>query len=231
MEWFRSIYTVVLAIALPMLVSCETSTSIPPQSSTTPTTGGSPATQSATSPSPTVGASTPVTPASEAELWSQLRQGKGYIILFRHALAPGTGDPANFRLDDCSTQRNLSAEGRQQAVEMGEVLRKQNIAVSNVLSSQWCRCLETARLMNVGRVEPFPVLNSFFQNRNAEGSQTEQLRQFILENRDTMGVTIMVTHQVNITAISNIVPQSGAAVVMRASTPNQVEFLGQLNPL
>lgn len=166
--------------------------------------------------------------ASEAAIWSQLRQGTGYVVLFRHALAPGTGDPANFRLDDCSTQRNLSAAGRQQAIRIGEGLRQQGIVISRVLSSQWCRCLETAQLMDVGRVEPFPLLNSFFQDRSTEGSQTQQLRQFILENRDATGITIMVTHQVNITSISGIVPQSGAAVVLQASTPEQIEVIGQL---
>lgn len=166
---------------------------------------------------------------SKASLWSQLRQGKGYVILFRHALAPGTGDPPNFRLGDCSTQRNLSDEGRQQAIRMGEILRQQKIPVSRVLSSQWCRCLETARLMQVGKVEPFPALNSFFQDRSTERTQTEQLRQFILNNRDRAGVTIMVTHQVNITALSNIVPDSGAAIVLRATAPDQVTLVGQFD--
>jgi phosphohistidine phosphatase SixA len=167
---------------------------------------------------------------TQAEIWSQLRQGKGYVILFRHALAPGTGDPPNFRLEDCSTQRNLSDEGRQQAARIGETLRQQNIKVSRVLSSQWCRCLETARLMNVGQVEAFPVLNSFFQDRSTERSQTEQLRRFILKNYDNSGVTVMVTHQVNITAISDIVPQSGSAVILRAIAPDQITFVGQLSP-
>ncbi|MBF2046120.1 MAG: histidine phosphatase family protein [Elainella sp. C42_A2020_010] len=177
-------------------------------------------------------ASSPPSPSpttSEAILWNQLRQGKGYVLLFRHALAPGTGDPANFRLDDCSTQRNLSTEGQQQAIRIGEILRQQNIPVSRVLSSQWCRCLETAKLMNVGEVEPFPILNSFFQDRRTEQTQTEQLRQFILENRDNAGVIVMVTHQVNITAISTIVPQSGSAIVMRAISPEQIELIGQLD--
>ncbi len=167
---------------------------------------------------------------TKAEIWSQMQQGKGYVILFRHALAPGTGDPPNFRLEDCSTQRNLSDEGRRQAVRIGETLRQQNIKVFRVLSSQWCRCLETAQLMNVGQVEPFPVLNSFFQDRSTERSQTEQLRQFILENYDNAGVTVMVTHQVNITAISDVVPQSGSAVVLRAIAPDQITFVGQLSP-
>ncbi len=183
--------------------------------------------------SPSVEPLPPASPTSntEAALWAELRQGKGYVILFRHALAPGTGDPANFRLEDCATQRNLSAEGRTQALRIGEVLRQQQVPVSRVLSSQWCRCLETARLMDLAPVEPFPALNSFFQERSRENSQTEQLRQFILDNRENAGVIVIVTHQVNITAISEIVPQSGAAVVMRATSPEQVERIGQLDSL
>lgn len=221
-----------LAIAPLVLSACANFSSVTPKASVSPTpppTSINPSPIPTATPLPTQAASR--LEASDADLWSQLRQGRGYVILFRHAVAPGTGDPADFRLDDCSTQRNLSAEGRQQAVEIGEVLRQQNIPVSRVLSSQWCRCLETARLMNVGQVEPFSALNSFFQDRGTERSQTEQLRQFILQNRDNAEVTIMVTHQVNITAISTIVPRPGSAVVMRASSPNQVEFVGQLDSL
>ena len=230
MRWFPSTVLTFLAIATASLAGCMGSPPVVPPSVTTSPPVISPAqTPLATSP-PLARELTPVI-AAEAELWSQWRQGRGYVILFRHALAPGTGDPPNFRLGDCSTQRNLSAAGRQQATRLGELLRQQNIVVSRVLSSQWCRCLETAELMDIGVVEPFPVLNSFFQDRSNERSQTERLREFILENRDSPGVTIMVTHQVNITAISDITPQSGAAVVMRALTTEQVELIGQLNPL
>jgi phosphohistidine phosphatase SixA len=223
MQWPRSVALILMTASVSLAGCAGTSVPQPPTSAPVISPAQTP---SASSPPPA--AVTPVA-ATEAELWSQLRQG-GYVILFRHALAPGTGDPPNFRLDDCSTQRNLSATGQQQAIDLGERLRQQNIAVSRVLSSQWCRCLETARLMNVGQVEPFPVLNSFFQDRSSQDSQTEQLRKFILENRDSPGVIVMVTHQVNITAISSITPQSGAAVVLRAS-PEQVELVGQLNPL
>lgn len=168
-------------------------------------------------------------PTQEARIWARLRQGKGYVILLRHALAPGTGDPANFRLGDCSTQRNLSSAGRRQASQIGEVVRQQKIVVAQVLSSQWCRCLETASLLQLGPVKPFPVLNSFFQDRSTEAAQTEQLRRFILANRNNPGVTIMVTHQVNITAISNIVPPAGSAVVMRPDASDQIELVGQLS--
>jgi len=227
LRWVRAFYLLlVLAIAFPHLSGCERSSSIPSPSAD-PIIADTP-TPSIPSPTPS-SANLPPVPASEAEIWSQLRQGQGYVILFRHALAPGTGDPANFQVDDCSTQRNLSDEGRQQARRTGAVLREQSITVGRVLSSQWCRCLETARLMDVGPVEPFPVLNSFFQDRSTEQSQTEQLREFILQNRETSGVTVMVTHQVNITAISNIVPQSGAAVVMRATASDEIELVGEIS--
>ncbi|MCU0569294.1 MAG: histidine phosphatase family protein [Oculatellaceae cyanobacterium Prado106] len=210
----------------------------PNTASTPSSTGSTTSTESPTSTqSPTLTESAGTTQANPdaavaaGDIWSQLRQGTGYVLLFRHAVAPGTGDPPSFQLEDCATQRNLSEEGRQQAVRMGEVLRSQNIPISRVLSSQWCRCLDTARLMNVGEVEAFPMLNSFFQDRSRESPQTEQLRQFILENRDNAGVVVMVTHQVNMTAISGIVPESGAAIVMWAVSADQVEFVEQLKPL
>lgn len=93
----------------------------------------------------------------EDSLWSRLQQPEEqvYVVLFRHATAPGTGDPSNFTLNNCSTQRNLSPEGRVQAVRMGKAFKRRQIRVTRILSSQWCRCLDTATLMNVGSVEPF----------------------------------------------------------------------------
>ncbi len=224
---------IALSLASLCLASCAGSSSDGSQASTA-STASTPAiapTQQPPAPAPSVPLAEPAPKSSaEAALWAELRQGTGYVMLFRHALAPGTGDPAGFQLGDCSTQRNLFAVGQQQAVRLGELLRQQNITVSRVLSSQWCRCLETAELMNLGEVEPLPILNSFFQDRSRESTQTEQLRQLILENQDSAGVTVMVTHQVNITAISGMVPQSGAAVVMRAATPGQIEFVGELDP-
>ncbi len=172
---------------------------------------------------------------SSQQLWSTLHQAlekqKYYVILFRHALAPGTGDPQNFQLNDCSTQRNLSEEGRKQAIRIGEDLKRQKISITRVLSSQWCRCLETAKLMDVGKVEPFAPLNSFFRHRGRSSEQTSQLRQFLLENKHDSGVMIMVSHQVNITAISDIFPQSGEGVVLyiEPKTSN-IEVLGRVLP-
>ena len=150
-----------------------------------------------------------------------------YVVLLRHAIAPGTGDPANFQLNDCSTQRNLSDAGRQQAREIGEAFRARNIPVTKVLSSQWCRCLETAELMDVAPVEPFPPLNSFFRDRTTAEAQTAQIEDYIADNEASSGVIVMVTHQVNITALSDVFPQSGSAVVMQWND-RQLDVLGQL---
>ena len=170
------------------------------------------------------------TPTEEEKLWQKLVQAdeETYVVLLRHAVAPGTGDPANFRLDDCSTQRNLSEAGRQQAAAIGEAFRSRNIPVVEVLSSQWCRCLETAELMDVGLVEPFPLLNSFFRDRTTADAQTAQIRDYIVSNRDRPGAIIMVTHQVNVTALSGIFPQSGSAVVIQING-RQLDVLGQLS--
>lgn len=89
-----------------------------------------------------------------------MREG-GVVLMIRHALAPGIGDPEDFTLGDCTTQRNLNDEGRAQAKVLGEWLRKHGITKVRLYSSQWCRCMETARLMNFGDVTPLPALNSF----------------------------------------------------------------------
>ena len=168
-------------------------------------------------------------PASAEEvLWTKLMNAdeETYVVLLRHAIAPGTGDPANFQLDDCSTQRNLSEAGRQQARDIGKAFRDRNIPVTEVLSSQWCRCLETAELMDIAPVEPFPPLNSFFRDRSTAETQTAQVKDYIAASEGS-GVIIMVTHQVNITALSDIFPPSGSAVVIQPRK-DQLEVIGQL---
>ncbi len=167
-------------------------------------------------------------------IWAKIAQAEQetYVVLLRHAIAPGTGDPANFKLDDCTTQRNLSEPGRQQARDIGEAFRRRDIPIAKVLSSQWCRCLETAELMDVGPVEPFPALNSFFRDRTTADAQTNQIREYIANNQDQPGVILMVTHQVNITALTNIFPRSGSAVVLQLDAQpdnmNQLKVVGQL---
>lgn len=165
---------------------------------------------------------------SEAEIWSLLQQGTGYVVLIRHALAPGTGDPSNFQLDDCSTQRNLSDTGRAQAVRIGEAFESRQIPIDRVLSSQWCRCLETARLMDVGSIEPLPALNSTFYDPSAETERTDRIRELIIDNRNTPGTVVMVTHASNISAIAGTSVQSGGIVVLQADESEQINFIGQI---
>ena len=100
--------------------------------------------------------------AGERDLIRQMQSGSA-VLMIRHALAPGVGDPADLNLDDCSTQRNLNQAGREQAKAIGHWLRSRGIGQVKLYSSQWCRCLETARLMQMVTVTPLPALNYFFK--------------------------------------------------------------------
>jgi phosphohistidine phosphatase SixA len=154
----------------------------------------------------------------------------GYVVMLRHALAPGVGDPANFRLDDCATQRNLSEEGRAQARRLGERLRAHGVEQAEVYSSQWCRCLETAELLDLGAVEELPALNSFF-SRPAEREPTlEVLRAFLAALPEDGPPLILVTHQVTISALAGHGAASGEAVVMKADGTGQPPVVGTIGP-
>lgn len=174
---------------------------------------------------------TSLPPSVPATVWDYLRQGdqRLYVVLLRHALAPGTGDPANFRLGDCATQRNLSEAGRQQAIAIGQAFRQQGVTVEGVLSSQWCRCLETAELLGLGPVEPFAPLNSFFRDRRTTDSQTAAVEAYL--RQQPQGVLIMVTHQVNITALTGIFPPSGHGVVVAVEENQPFTTIGTLETL
>lgn len=226
----------VLAFVIPIMALASCFSSAPVKSSDSPTSKATPDSPDV-SPhlhraelAPPPQSSAPNSTQTEAELWNLLRQGTGYTVMLRHTTAPGTGDPPNFRLEDCTTQRNLSEEGRQQAVQIGAGFRQYQIPVEAVFSSQWCRCLETAKLLNLGSVEPLPAINSFFQDRATEPQQTAQVRQLILDQRDRAGVIILVTHQVNITAITGIIPASGSMVVLRANN-SEVEMVGEIQSM
>ncbi|WP_187970790.1 histidine phosphatase family protein [Aquibium microcysteis] len=154
------------------------------------------------------------TPARADEADRLLLSEGGRTVLIRHATAPGTGDPAGFDLADCATQRNLSEEGRAQARRIGERFAEWGVEVDAVLSSRWCRSLETARLaFGADRVEPYPPIDSFFGDRTSEPAQTAAAKARIA-GFDGDGVQVMVTHQVNITALTGIVPGQGEAVVV-----------------
>jgi phosphohistidine phosphatase SixA len=164
--------------------------------------------------------------AADDKLWDQLRNG-GHVLLIRHAeTEPGIGDPPGFRLEDCSSQRNLSAAGRSQSRRIGERLASLGIPVADVLSSRWCRCLETARLA-FGRVTPEPVLDSFFADQARSDAQTAAARARIQAFRGP-GNLVMVTHQVNISAVTGKSPAQGEIFVVRASAQGQWQWVGRL---
>jgi phosphohistidine phosphatase SixA len=150
--------------------------------------------------------------ADEAAAWAALKH-PGTIVLFRHATAPGGGDPPGHTLDDCNTQRNLDEDGRAQARRIGERFRAQNVKIDAVLSSQWCRTRETARLAFPGLSKDAPAFNSFFSDRSNEATQTATARKQLLAWQGT-GVLVVVTHQVNITALTGIFPASGEGIVL-----------------
>lgn len=152
----------------------------------------------------------------------------GGVLLLRHTSAPGTGDPPGFRLDDCATQRNLSAEGRREARAIGARLRAEGIPIARVLTSRWCRARDTAvEAFGASRVEDFPGLDSFFADRSEEADRTSAVREAIAGWEGKPGVLAMVTHQVNITALTGIVPAEGEAVVIEP-TPDGGRVVGRL---
>ncbi len=142
---------------------------------------------------------------------------KGLILLMRHAEAPGVGDPPNFQLRDCATQRNLDADGREQARRAGDLLRKIAGRPAAVHSSQWCRCLETARLLDAGPVRELPALNSFFERREEQEAQMATLRRFLAGLPADGAPVVLVTHQVVVTALTGVFPASAEAVLLRAN--------------
>lgn len=163
----------------------------------------------------------------EAPAWQALRAG-GCALLMRHAQTePGIGDPPGFRLGDCRTQRNLSAAGRAQARSFGERLRDGGARIDELRSSQWCRCLDTARLVLPALpVQPFAPLNSFFDDRRTEPEQTAAVRRYLA----TLGprTALLVTHQVNISALTGEFAAMGDAVVVRAAAEGALRVLGRL---
>lgn len=165
--------------------------------------------------------------ADEA-LWSALRSG-GHVALMRHALAPGTGDPEGFRLDDCATQRNLSQAGHEQARAAGERFRAHGIEHATVYSSRWCRCLETAALLGLGAVTPFAGLDSLFPDRSQEPVRSAAVRALIRAHRATDPPLVLVTHQANITPLSGVFPASGEIVVLRVDG-DTISVAGRIPP-
>jgi phosphohistidine phosphatase SixA len=174
----------------------------------------------------------PAQAQNETGLWESVGSGAAFAIM-RHALAPGTGDPQSVQIGDCTTQRNLSESGRVQSRRIGDGFRTNGIPDARVFTSAWCRCAETADLLDLGKVKILAPLNSFFVTREREPAQTAALAAWIQKDkpgRTTGNPLVLVTHQVNITALTGIYPRSGEIVVARYAEDGNVKVLGRLFP-
>ena len=146
------------------------------------------------------------------------------VIFLRHALAPGVGDPVDFIKEDCSTQRNLNDEGRSQARLLGDYLKKSNIRFSEILTSEWCRCIDTAKELDLGQWETFSGLNSFFQGHEKKYQVMDKLWKKI-DSLNFSDLVLFVTHQVVITEITGEVPRSGEMVLYNSITKKKSRLM------
>ena len=169
---------------------------------------------------------TPAT-ASEEAAWAALR-GDGNVALMRHADAPGGfGDPPEFRLDDCATQRNLSPRGRADAAAVGAKLKEQRVRLGRIVSSPWCRCVDTARLMAVGPVAIEPTFSNVVVLSERREELTAGARTFIRAWKGP-GALLVVTHGANIQALTGYNPGSGEIVVVTARPDGSLHEIGRL---
>ena len=163
--------------------------------------------------------------------WAALKK-PGAIVLFRHALAPGVGDPPGFTLGDCSTQRNLNDEGIAQAKRIGQTLRERGIPVQAAWHSEWCRTRDTARIafpqLQANALKAEPAFNSFFADRSTAPAQTAAAKALLLQWRGP-GALVVITHQVNITQLTDSFAQSGEGIVL-VRTDKQLRVAGRIQP-
>jgi phosphohistidine phosphatase SixA len=165
--------------------------------------------------------------ASEEAAWAALR-ADGHVALMRHADAPGGfGDPPGFRLDDCATQRNLSARGRADAAAVGARLKAQGAKLGRILSSPWCRCLDTARLMDVGKVESEATFSNVVVLSDRRDELTRGARDVIRAWKGP-GALLVVTHGANIHALTGYSPASGEIVVVAPQAGGTMREIGRL---
>ena len=167
--------------------------------------------------------------ADEAAAWAALRAG-GHVALIRHASTiAGIGDPPGFTLADCSTQRTLSEAGRAEARRIGERFRQEGVKVDRIYTSPWCRCRDTA-LEAFGAAEDWAPLSSFFENRSRADEQTEAVKKRIgsYSSRKPAGTVVMVTHQVNIGALTSQGVGMGEMVVVGPDGCCSLKVVGRL---
>jgi broad specificity phosphatase PhoE len=170
----------------------------------------------------------PAPVAIAADDWALLKQ-PGYFGLLRHALAPGVlAEPPNIDLSNCAIQRSLNDLGRDQARRVGEAMRRNGIQKARLRSSQFCRCLETARLLGVGPVEPFPALNYMdYDDEKQRKSQTEDLVNFLKKAPQGQPV-VLVTHISNILAATGVNSDSGEIIVVRFDPAGKLAVAGRI---
>ncbi|HKL44940.1 MAG TPA: histidine phosphatase family protein [Roseovarius sp.] len=151
----------------------------------------------------------------------------GVVALMRHALAPGTGDPPGFDLAECSTQRNLDARGREQARRIGQAIRAAGVTFDALWSSQWCRARETADLLDLGEIVEQPELNSFFAGRGDRAAQTAETLELIAAQAPDARL-LLVSHQVNISALTGNFAGSGEIIVARRTDGGELEVIDRI---
>lgn len=144
---------------------------------------------------------------------TEIRNLNSKVFFMRHALAPGNGDPENFKLDDCSTQRNLSMEGINQASKIAKEFKKYDVKFTKVYSSYWCRCYKTVKSMGLKNYQLHSGLNSFYQNHVSKKEVMKDLRNLISSLGKKQGPYLFVTHYVVIGSYTKIFPDSGGIVV------------------
>jgi phosphohistidine phosphatase SixA len=158
-------------------------------------------------------------------VWQALAAG-GKVVMIRHAVTTsGVGDPAGMRLDDCSTQRNLTDEGRRHAREVGEAFRSRSITVDRVLSSPWCRCVETARLA-FGAAEREASLGNLFGRHDQSGWQVKAMRELVAGHRGP-GNLVMVSHGSTISALTGVSPAPAELVVLAPGADGSFRIVGR----
>jgi phosphohistidine phosphatase SixA len=169
----------------------------------------------------------PTVARADEALWKLLQSG-GQVVLIRHALTtPGVGDPEGMTLLDCATQRNLSEEGREQARKLGDVLRERGVPIGDVLSSPWCRCIETSRLA-LGR-EPAiePALGNLFGRSDQSALQMARLRP-MASRKPGSGNTVMLSHGSTILALTGISPDTSEMVIATPQGSGRFVVAGRL---
>lgn len=169
--------------------------------------------------------------AADNPAWSALREGARVVLMRHAATSGGAGDPAGFRLEDCATQRNLTEKGRADAKAAGERIRSQKIPVGKILSSQWCRCRDTATLMALGPIEIAETFNNAYTFSDRRDELTKGARAVIAGWKGP-GVLVVVTHGANILPLTGFQPAEGEMVIVEGdpAPDGRLRVTGRIAP-